>query len=235
MATATKNFLMSVVKKVGSLAAAIGVGLFLVGCNSSHNSVAPAAPSANLPFDAMVIRHTVADYDKWKPVFDADAPLREAAGVHAISVARGMENPNDIEIPTQIDDLPKARAFSADPRLKDVMQKGGVVSAPVIKFIHVLRMVETGKCNWAEVTCKVKDFDAWLKVFDGEGAATRKKDGLTDVVLARGIEDPNWVYLVFKINSVAEANAALASPARQKLMEQSGVEGKPSVYFGSDQ
>jgi quinol monooxygenase YgiN len=209
--------------------------MFLAGCNSSHNSGSAAALAPVAPFDAMVIRHTVTDYSKWKPAFDADASFREAAGVHSICVARGMEDANDIEVPTFIDDVQKAKAFGAAPRLKDVMEKGGVTSAPDIKFIHVLRFTDAGKCNYAEMTVQVKDFDAWLKVFDAEGAATRKKDGLTDIALGRGIDDPNLVYLVFKINSVAEANAAMANPARQKLMEESGVEGKPAMYFGSDQ
>jgi len=183
----------------------------------------------------MVIRHTVADYDKWKPFFDADAHYHEAAGIHVIGVARGIENANDIEIPAIIDDVAKARAFATDPRLKEVMQKAGVVSAPDIKFIHVLRMTDAGKCDYAEVIAKVKDFDAWLKVFDSEGPATRKNDGLIDIVLGRGIDDPNLVYLVFKINSVAEGNAAMANPARQKLMQESGVVGQPAIYFGRDQ
>jgi hypothetical protein len=143
--------------------------------------------------------------------------------------------------PEEFNQIQQLFGFEFPPDLREFLSVGLPISHNWVdwrrscKFIHVLRMSGTGKCNWAEVTCKVKDFDAWLKVFDGEGAATRKKDGLIDIVLARGIEDPNWVYLVFQINSVAEANAALANPARQKLMEESGVEGKPAVYFGSDQ
>lgn len=214
---------------LGKLAAVLGLVVFLMGCGHMHQS-GPA-----VPFDAMVIRHTVADYDKWKPQYDADASHREAAGVHAICVARGIENSNEVEVPTHIDDLAKAKAFAADPRLKDVMQKAGVTGTPDIKFIRVLRMTGAGKCDYAEVTAHVKDFDAWLKVFDREGAATRKKDGLTDLVLGRGIDDPNLVYLVFKINSVDQANAALADPARRKCMDEGGVIGKPAVFFGRDQ
>jgi hypothetical protein len=227
------QMLKSAGKTIRAFAAAIGLGFFLLGCTSTHNAVSQT-PTA--PCDAMVIRHTVADYSKWKPAFDADAAAREAAGIHAVGVARGMEDPNDIEIPSVIDDVQKAKAFSTDPRLKDVMQQAGVTSAPDIKFIHVLRFTDTGKGDYAEVVVNVKDFDAWLKVFDSEGPATRKTDGLTDMVLGHGIDDPNLVYLVFKINSVAEAKAALTTnSARQKLMQESGVEGKPTIYFGSDQ
>jgi quinol monooxygenase YgiN len=136
-----------------------------------------------------------------------------------------------------IDDVQKAKAFTTDPKLKNVMQKAGVISEPNIKFIKVLRMSDAlnSPGDYAEVAHKVKDFDAWLKVFDKEGTATRTNDGLIDGVLARGIDDPNLVYLVFKITDLAKAKAAFDNPARQKIIQESGVVGKPEVYFGRDQ
>jgi hypothetical protein len=195
----------------------------------------PGMPA--LPFNAVVIKHNVADYSKWKPLFDADSTNRNAAGLHPIGVARGIENQNEVEAPFMIDDVQKARAFTSNPKLKEVMQKAGVTSEPNIKFIKVLRMTEAIQqpSDYAEISHKVKDFDAWLKVFDAEGAATRANDGLYDGVLARGIEDPNLVYLVFKITDLAKAKAALAKPSRQKTMQDAGVIGQPEIYFGRDQ
>jgi len=136
-----------------------------------------------------------------------------------------------------IEDVQKAKAFTTNPVLKDVMQKGGVTSAPSIVFIKVLRMSKEIQMpgDYAEVTLKVKDYDSWIKVFDGEGAAMRAKDGLVDGVLARGIDDPNLVYLVFKITDLKQAKAAIMNPARKKLMQKSGVMGEPVVYYGRDQ
>jgi hypothetical protein len=190
-----------------------------------------------LPFNVVVIKHNVADYSKWKPFFDTDSTNRNAAGLHLIGLARGIENQNEVEIPFMIDDVQKAKAFVTNPKLKDVMQKGGVNSEPNIKFIKVLRMTDAlqNPGDYAEISHKVKDFDAWLKVFDAEGAATRATDGLDDGVLARGIDDPNLVYLVFKINDLAKAKAALEKPSRQKTMQDAGVIGKPEIYFGRDQ
>ena len=189
------------------------------------------------PFNALVIRHTVADYSVWKPFFDADSTNRNEAGMHIIGLARGIENENEVEIPFMIDDVQKAKAFTSNPVLKDVMQKGGVTSAPSILFIKVLRMSETMKTpgDYAEVTLKIKDFDSWIKVFDGEGADMRVKDGLQDGVLAQGIDDPHLVYLVFKITDLEQAKAAMTNPARKKLMQKSGVMGEPEIYFGRDQ
>ena len=201
------------------------------------NENAPPDDMMSLPFNVLVIRHTVADFDVWKPFFDADSTNRNAAGLHLLGLSRGIENQNEVEIPFMIDDVQKAKAFTTNPVLKDVMQKGGVNSAPSILFIKVLRMSEEMKNpgDYAEVTLKVKDFDSWIKIFDGEGAEMRVKDGLQDGVLARGIDDPHLVYLVFKITDLEQAKAAIVDPARKKLMQKSGVMGEPEIYYGRDQ
>jgi hypothetical protein len=201
------------------------------------NETVPPDEMPTLPFNAVVIRHTVADYNVWKPFFDADSTNRNAAGLHLLGLSRGIENENEVEIPFMIDDVQKAKAFTTNPVLKDVMKKGGVTSAPSILFIKVLRMSKAIQMpgDYVEVTLKIKDFISWIKVFDGEGAAMRAKDGLQDGVLAQGIDDPHLVYLVFKITNLEQAKAAMINPARKKLMQKSGVMGEPEIYFGRDQ
>ena len=201
------------------------------------NENVPPDGMMSLPFNAVVIKHTVADYNVWKSFFDADSTNRNAAGLHIIGLARGIVNENEVEIPFMIDDVQKAKAFTKNPDLKDVMQKGGVTSVPSILFIKVLRMSEAIQKpgDYAEVILKVKDYNSWIKVFDGEGAEMRAKDGLQDGVLARGIDDPHLVYLVFKITNLEQAKAALTNPARKKLMQKSGVIGEPEIYYGRDQ
>lgn len=196
-----------------------------------------ASDVPTLPFNVVVIKHTVADYNKWRPFFDADSTVRKEAGMHAIGVARGMENQNEVEVPFRIDDLQKAKTFTSSPMLKNVMQKAGVTSQPNIKFIKVLRMTDALQTagDYAEISHEVKDFDAWLKVFDAEGVVARSNDGLIDGVVARGIDDPNLVYLVFKITDLEKAKAALVKPERQKIMQEAGVVGKPEIFFGRDQ
>ena len=154
--------------------------------------------------------------------------------MHIIGLARGIENENEVEIPFMIDDVQKAKAFTTNPVLKEVMQKGGVTSEPSILFIKVLRMSKAMQIpgDYVEVTLKIEDFDSWLKVFDGEGAAIRVKDGLQDGVLAQGIDDPHLVYLVFKITDLEQAKAAIVDPARKKLMQKSGVMGEPEIFYG---
>jgi len=219
------------------LALALSLAMVLFAGNRAVSKENAPPDKMSLPFNVVVIRHTVADYNVWKPFFDADSTNRNAAGLHLIGVARGLENENDVEMPFMIEDVQKAKAFTTNPDLKDVMQKAGVTSAPSVVFIKVLRMSEAIQKpgDYAEITIKVKDYDSWVKVFDGEGAAMRAKDGLQDGVLARGIDDPHLVYLVFKITDLDQAKAAMMNPERKKLMKKSGVMGEPIIYYGRDQ
>jgi len=197
----------------------------------------PPADMPSLPYNVLVIKHSVADYNVWKPFFDADSTNRKTFGLHLLGLSRGIENQNEVEMPFIIDDVQKAKAFTTNPELKNVMQKAGVTSTPSVLFVKVLRMSKAIQMpgDFAEVIIKIKDFDSWIKVFDEEGAAMRIKDGLVDGVLARGIDDPNMILLVFKITNLEQAKAAMIDPARKKLMQKSGVISEPEIFFGRDQ
>ena len=240
-------------KKLITTQLALSLALALFAVNTQSNSKAtnmdaktteqavtkenaPPDKMPSLPFNALIIKHTVADYNVWKTFFDADSTNRNSAGLHLLGLSRGIENQNEVEIPFMIDDVQKAKAFTTNPVLKDVMHKGGVTSAPSILFVKVLRMSETIQMpgDFAEVTIKIKDYDSWIKVFDGEGAEMRAKDGLQDGVLAQGIDDSHLIYLIFKITNMEQAKAAMTNPARKKLMQKSGVMGEPKIFFGRD-
>jgi hypothetical protein len=186
-------------------------------------------------FDVVEIIHTVKDYAVWRPYFDTDSTIRNQSGLHTVAVAKNIDSTNNIFIVFKMDDLAKAKTFAADPRLKDVMQKAGVISKPNISFWHVIRMnPDSHEKQSVIITHRVKDFDAWVKVFDKEGKDARASQGLYDVVLLRGIEDPNMVQLVFDIKDLAQAKAAIYSDDKKKLMMSAGVQGKPTVAFYTD-
>ncbi len=201
------------------------------GKDTATAAISPA-PAAFTPFDIMEIGHAVKDYDKWRPAFDVDSTARKASGLSYIVMGRETGKPNNLLIFLTATDIPKSKAFAADPRLKDVMTKNGVVSKPAISYFHVIRFNDNSKeKQWVVVTHKVKDFDAWLKVYDGEGAAARAEQGLYDVVLARGVDDPNTVQLIFDIKDLEKAKASIASEEKKKLMASAGVEGVPAIHY----
>lgn len=237
-------------KKILTRLFALALAIAFYSCNNSTepkeaakpaaDTVAPAAakpepapaPAVFKPFDIAEINHSVKDYAKWKPVFDLDSTARKAAGLDFIIIGRGLDKPNNLKIVLMASDIPKAKAFVADPKLKEAMAKGGVLSKPVIDYFHVIRSNPDSKeKQWVVITHKVKDFDAWLKVYDGEGTAARAAEGMVDVVLARGVDDPNTVQLVFDIKDMAKAKAALSSAEKKKLMTSAGVEGAPKIEF----
>lgn len=142
-------------------------------------AVEPAVPKLAAPFDIVEINHAVKDYDKWRPAFNSDSTARKASGLEDIVVGRSVDNPNSLLVTLKVSDMEKAKAFAADPRLKDVMEKNGVISKSDINYFHVIRVNPDSKENqWVQITHKVKDFDAWVKVFDAEGTATRASFGL---------------------------------------------------------
>jgi len=199
---------------------------------TTTTTTTPPAPAAFTPFDIVEINHTVKDYAKWKTGFDADSTARSASGLEFVVTGRGNENPNNLMIALIASDVQKAKDFAKNPRLKEVMEKNGVISKPDIAYYHVIRFNPDSKeKQWVLITHKVKDFDAWLKVFDNEGTANRAGQGLIDVLLARGIDDPNLVHIVFDIKDMAKGKAAVFSEEKKKLMMDAGVEGKPKIEF----
>ena len=79
------------------------------------------------------VRHTVADYEKWRPVFDADAARRRAAGATGVTqVYRDMDAPNTITLILEWDTAENANKFAHDPALGAVMQQAGVIGLPAV-------------------------------------------------------------------------------------------------------
>jgi hypothetical protein len=97
---------------------------------------ASAAPTGT---PLLVIHHTVADYAKWRPAYDADQPARTAAGLTNCQVRASVDNPNDLSIACQMADVAKAKAFTGAPRLAAKMKGAGVVGKPQFRYLSAPR------------------------------------------------------------------------------------------------
>ena len=84
----------------------------------------------------LFVRHTVADYAKWRAGYDAFGAARGPLGVTGAAVYQSADNPNDITVTHDFASLDKAQAFVGSPELKTAMQQAGVVGAPTIWFAH---------------------------------------------------------------------------------------------------
>jgi hypothetical protein len=83
----------------------------------------------------VLVRHKVADFSKWKPVYDAHLPARQAAGAKELHLLRNIDDPNEAVILFEVEDLQKAREFSASDDLRERMQEAGVIDKPDIYFL----------------------------------------------------------------------------------------------------
>ncbi len=84
----------------------------------------------------LLIRHQVADYAKWKPVFDAHAPARKMSGSKGGRLFRSADDPNEVVILLEWDDLGRARGFASSEGLRTAMERAGVCGQPEVRFLE---------------------------------------------------------------------------------------------------
>ncbi|MCH7577327.1 MAG: cyclase [Chloroflexi bacterium] len=83
---------------------------------------------------SMFIKHRVADYARWKPVFDEHEPLRIEYGTVGHSLHRDADDPNVIIIAFRVNDLNRAKEFAGSEELRAAMERAGVQGPPEIWF-----------------------------------------------------------------------------------------------------
>lgn len=83
----------------------------------------------------LLVRHKVRDFATWKPLFDSDESNRLQHGLRQKLVLRNADDPQEIVILMEADDLAKARQFSSSPDLREVMEKAGVTDRPDVYFL----------------------------------------------------------------------------------------------------
>jgi len=82
----------------------------------------------------LFVRHQVADYSKWRQVYDAFGPTQKTLGVQEQAVYQAVDNPNDITVRHEFASLAAAQAFGGSPELGAAMHDAGVDGAPTVWF-----------------------------------------------------------------------------------------------------
>jgi heme-degrading monooxygenase HmoA len=83
----------------------------------------------------ILIRHKIEDYAKWRPDYDEHGATRKAGGCKGTHVFRNAENPNEIVILLEWDELENARQFIQSEDLREAMQRAGVADQPDIYIL----------------------------------------------------------------------------------------------------
>ncbi len=84
----------------------------------------------------LIIRHSVQDFAQWKAAYDEHAGARANSGTSNYHVFRNADNPNEVVVMSDVDDMDKARAFLGSDDLRQTMEKGGVAGPPDIVFLN---------------------------------------------------------------------------------------------------
>ncbi len=77
----------------------------------------------------LAVRQSVADYDTWFDGFQGHEKVRRS---HGATGHRVLRDGNDVLVLLDFPDAGAAQAFIADPSLREVMAKAGVIGAPDI-------------------------------------------------------------------------------------------------------
>lgn len=231
------------------LSSAAIVTMLLFSCNSGSNSStttstdstmkdsttavtpAPPAPPAT-PAISMLIMQKVANFTKWFPAYEGHDTARVAYGLHNFVVGRGIKDSNTVLVALHVDDTTKAKEFGTSPGLMEAMKKAGVVGKPTISYgVNKFHDNTTdASTERAFLTFKVKDYDAWKKVFDGD-EQDRKNAGMTTRAINVDINDPNKVTLVMVITDMKKTADFMQTKELKHRMDSAGVVGAPDVFF----
>jgi hypothetical protein len=82
----------------------------------------------------LFVRHKVKDFGSWKAAYDEFDAERKTMGVTGHGVFQAEDNPNDVTIYHEFDNMGRAKSFVGSARLKEVMESAGVVGPPEMWF-----------------------------------------------------------------------------------------------------
>jgi quinol monooxygenase YgiN len=88
----------------------------------------------------VIVSHHVADFPKWKDVFDEHEKVRREHGALGHALYQATTDPGEVVIVNTFDTAEGAKAFLDDPSLAEAMKRAGVDRAPTLT---ICREIET--------------------------------------------------------------------------------------------
>jgi heme-degrading monooxygenase HmoA len=84
----------------------------------------------------------VEDYDKWKQVFDEHGDVRRMKGSKGAMIYHDSNDPKQLVIVTEWDNIEDAKNFSMSDELKITMKKAGVKGLPELYYLEEIEKTE---------------------------------------------------------------------------------------------
>jgi hypothetical protein len=74
----------------------------------------------------VIVRQTVADFDRWREVFRSRYGLRRRHGSTGYAIYRSLDDPNEVTVLLRFADESAARSCLSDPEVQVARAEGGV-------------------------------------------------------------------------------------------------------------
>lgn len=84
---------------------------------------------------AAIVRHSVANFDAWKALFDEHTGTRAAAGIIGHAVSFKLDDKNQVCVYLQATSVETLQKFMSAPELAEKMKAAGV-GKPTVCFVH---------------------------------------------------------------------------------------------------
>ncbi len=215
-------------------------------CNNSGDEKKPDADTAatekpaavntivTTPENMVVVVHKVADFAKWKTVYEAHDSVRLANGLHSYVIGRGLMDTNMVLVAMKSDDLARAKALAKSDDLKKRMKEAGVTGAPSMYFNTTTWQdtANVGSIPRSMTMFTIKDWDTWLKNFN-DGSQERMDNGIVVRTVGHDADDNKKVVLVTALTDTSKAFAYYKSDALKKRREAGGVTTEPQRFLFS--
>jgi len=188
--------------------------------------------ASELPPLAVLVRHRVDDFERWKEAFDEHRPAREAAGVLGHHVQRGIDDPQEVHVYLPATDLEKARAFLASPDLARVMERAGVRGGASTALLRPVTAALDPEAALPGIVVKhaVEDYARWRTAYD-DFEAFRLESGIVGHAVDQLVGDPNQLVVYHQGKTVEALRRFVDSTALRHRMEEAGVVGEPDIRF----
>jgi uncharacterized protein (DUF1330 family) len=89
----------------------------------------------------IVVRHRVKDYAFWKRSFDDSEEIRREYGLKGGEICRDVEDPLELTVVLEFDNLERARELIRSEELREIMKRAGVVGEPSWYFMEQVARV----------------------------------------------------------------------------------------------
>jgi hypothetical protein len=85
---------------------------------------------------AIIVRHEVQDYDRWRKAYDDFDEFRRKSGIVGHAFNQELGKPNQVMVYHQAREIDTLRNFLDSPELQETMKRAGVVGQPQIDFVE---------------------------------------------------------------------------------------------------